>query len=162
MEFKFNNFRVLIEKEVITAKDKNDKPIMIPKISNVKWGKIQYKDGLVEKKQTITIFKQVDIFNKQTEKYEEVTSNVFTFIDLIEILKGFAGNKLTLNKNYKIDDSFTGKIMSNKNNIPQVTLGIKFKTLPDMLFFDKFECSSLAAKFSKIFQRCKICQSTGA
>jgi len=108
-----------------------------------------------QKIKEFSVFNGLNFLEKKDKKYYRVISDIFVFIDLIEILKAFNNNKLNTNKVYKIADSFTAETVQ-KNG--EFYLKIYFKNYSYSLFLDKFECSSLAAKFSKILQRCEVWQ----
>jgi hypothetical protein len=97
--------------------------------------------------------KVVKIFYKLEYKGKAVIDDLFELIDLIEILKGFSGNKLTTNKTYFIGDVTAEVVQKDKVNY----LLICFKD-ESKLYLDKFECSSLAAKLSKATARCEAWQ----
>jgi hypothetical protein len=108
-----------------------------------------------EEKREFTIFNGLNLLEKRNKNYYRVINNVFDFIDLIELLKAFNNNKLDTAKEYKISDCFTAKIVQKNKNM---SLSIHFTNYSYKLFLDKFECASLAAKFSKILQRCEVWQ----
>lgn len=152
MRYEIGNFIVYVDKceetdyrkrIAVPTEIKNGEP------ANYKW---KYRT-----RKFIT-FNRLEIFNKVTQGYTEVTSDIFTFIDLIEILRAFATNKLIAGKMYQISNSFAARLVRKDGNI---ILGIHFEGLLYTLFFDKFECSSLASKFSKILQRCEVRQEQG-
>jgi len=104
------------------------------------------------KTKEMTIFDSLLFYENRDEKYYNVINDMFVFIDLIEVLKAFTGKKLQQEKEYSFSDKFTAKITQKDKNI---YLKIHFKNYSNFLFLDKFECSSLAAKFSKILQKCE-------
>ena len=77
--------------------------------------------------------------------------DIFDFIALNEAIKGFAGNRYTSSKKYKITDYITANMIDSKG------LKILKLTINDQeLLLDKLECSILSAKFSKIIQKCDL------
>ena len=108
-----------------------------------------------EKARDFTVFDGLNLLEKEDDKYYRVISDIFDFIDLIELLKAFSGNKLNTKKTYQINDRFSAKTVQKDGNI---SLSLHFKHYSYKLYLDKFECSSLAAKFSKILQRCEAWQ----
>jgi len=80
-----------------------------------------------------------------------ILKDIFDFIALNEAIKGFAGNRYTSSKKYKITDYITANMIDSK--------GLKMLklTMNDQeLLLDKLECSILSAKFSKIIQKCDL------
>jgi len=146
---KFNDFIVQIESKTIETDEKIIAPVELERYSS------KPKMGWKYKTKEITIFDSLAFKNKADKKYYVVISDIFVFIDLVEILKAFNGNKLNTEKEYKISDKFTAKT-AQKNG--DMYLKIRFKNYSNSLFLDKFECSSLAAKFSKILNRCEVWQ----
>jgi len=98
-----------------------------------------------------TLFKI--LYLKKDQNYYNVLENIFVFIDLVEILKAFSGNRLNTQKEYRIANNFIAKTTQKDGNM---YLKLHFKK--NDIYLDKFECSSLAAKFSKILQRCEAWQ----
>jgi len=145
MKYHIDDFIVTTSKKAEKLKDKIAVPgtIIQGKPSEFNWE---------NKTREFTIFKYLSLLKKQEEKYYLVISDMFVFIDLIEILRAFTGNKLNVKKEYQIKDNFTANIVQKAGNL---YLKIHFKDFPHNLYLDKFECSSLAAKFSKILQRCE-------
>jgi len=145
MLYKFNNFQIKTEKKTELLKEKiaaaqtieNDKP------KNFEWE---------HKTREFTAFKSLAFLETDREKYYDVINDIFVFIDLVEILKAFSSNKLNTNKTYKIANSFTAKTAQKNGDF---YLKIHFTHYSNSLYLDKFECNSLAAKFSKILQRCE-------
>lgn len=145
MKFKIGNFIVSTEKKTEELSEqiavptdlKNGRP------SDYKW---EFKT------RDITVFSGLNFLNEGDGKYYRVISDLFDFIDLIEILRAFSSNKLDTKKVYEINNSFTAKT-AQKND--KVSLKIHFTNYSNSLFLDKFECSLLAAKFSKILQKCE-------
>jgi len=147
MIFKFNNFITVIENEKIELREKVAVAISINngKPSNYK---------MLNKTREITVFKILSYLNLEDKKSYRVIDDIFDFIDLIEILKAYAGKRLEKDTIYKLKQ-FTAKI-AFKNDIPKIK--ITFNNFKNHLLLDKFECSSLAAKFQKITQRCEAWQ----
>ena len=148
MQFKIGDFRFYTKK--IT--EQSNEQIAIP--TTIKFGKpteyeMQYKT------REITVFSALALLEKEDGKYYKVIDDVFELIDFIELLKAFIGNKLITKKTYKIGDSFTATTATKNGNM---SLSILFTGYSSKLYLDKFECSSLAAKFSKILQRCEAWQ----
>jgi len=147
--YKFNDFIVEIESKIIETDEKIIAPIELDKYSS------KAKMGWKQKTKEITVFDGLYFKEKSDKEYYLVISDIFTFIDFIEILKAFNGNKLNTSKEYKISDKFTAKTTQKDGDM---FLKIHFKNYSNNLYLDKFECSSLAAKFSKIIQRCEVWQ----
>jgi hypothetical protein len=146
--FKIGDFIVLTEKRT----EKSSEQIAVP--TNLEAGKpSEYKWKY--KTREITVFKKLNLLDKTDGEYYQVISDLFDFIDLIELLKAFNGNKLDTNKQYKISDRFTA-LTASKNG--KMSLRILFAGYTYSLYLDKFECSSLAAKFGKILQKCEAWQ----
>jgi len=148
MQFDIGDFRVHTERKTEQLNDKIVVPTSLKsgKPSEYTW---EYKT------RDITVFDGLNLLEKKDNKYYRVISDLFDFIDLIEILKTFNGNKLDTGKEYQVNDSFTAKTASKDS---KMSLKIHFKNYSYSLFLDKFECSSLAAKFGKILQRCEAWQ----
>jgi hypothetical protein len=152
MEFRINDFTVYTDKKTEHLNEQIAVPTSLSsgKPSGYTW---QHKT------RDLTVFDGLNLLEKKDGKYYRVISDLFVFIDLIELLKAFNGNKLDTDKEYKISDRFTAKTAS-KNG--KMSLKIHFKNYSYSLYLDKFECSSLAAKFSKILQRCEAWQESEA
>jgi len=110
-------------------------------------------DNSIINRQKITIFESLALLNLEDETYYIVLSNLFDMIDLIELLRAFSGNRLNTKREYNINNKFTAKIAQKNGDI---TLKIHFNKFSNSLYLDKFDCSSLAAKFSKVIQKCEI------
>lgn len=152
MQFDIGDFTVYTERKTEQLNEQIAVPTSLKsgKPSEYKW---EYKT------RDLSIFEGLNLLEKKDGKRYRVISDMFDFIDLIELLKGFNGNKLDTDKEYQISDSFTAKTAS-KNG--KMSLKIHFKNYSYSLFLDKFECSSLAAKFGKILQRCEAWQESEA
>lgn len=152
MKFKIGDFIVTTSKETEQLNEQIAMPTSLKngKPSEYEW---QYKT------REITVFSGLKLLEKEDGQYYLVISDLFDFIDLIEALKAYTGNKLDTDKEYQISNSFTAKT-SSKNG--KMSLKIHFTNYSYSLFLDKFECSSLAAKFSKILQRCEAWQESEA
>ena len=148
MVFDIGDFRVYTKKESEKLNETYYKPIF--KYSSKPDG---YEE--VYKYREFTIFDKLNLLEKRDNEYHRVINDIFDFIDLIEMLKGFAGNKLTTDKTYNVNDKFEAKIVTKNKKI---SLALHFKNYSYNLYLDKFECSSLAAKFSKILSRCEVWQ----
>ena len=163
MQFNIGDFRVYTDKKTetlgcclirhnLTGNRSCDEQVAVPtslqsgKPSEYKW---QHKT------RDITVFDGLNLREKKDGKHYRVISDLFDFIDLIELLKAFNGNKLDTSKIYQIGDSFNAKTAQKDGNM---SLSIYFKDYSSKLYLDKFECSSLAAKFGKILQRCEAWQ----
>jgi len=152
MRFEIGDFIVTTDKKI----EQLNEQIIVP--ASIQSGKpSHYKTK--HKTREITVFNQLSLLEKKVGKRYIVISNLFEFIDLIEILKAFNSNKLDTSKTYQIGDIFTAKTVQKNGNI---TLSIHFKNYSYKLYLDKFECSSLAAKFSKILSRCEAWQESEA
>jgi len=148
MKFKIGDFIVYTEKKTEELSEQIAVPTKLSsgKPSEYKW---QYKT------RDIMVFDGLNFLEKKDGKYYRVITDLFEFIDLIELLKAFTGNKLDTSKTYQIGDSFTAKTAQKDGNI---SLSIHFKNYSYKLYLDKFECASYAAKFGKILQRCEAWQ----
>jgi len=150
LKFKINDFIVYTKKVKIETDEKYPKPV-----------KLSYSRSKVEeydwayKTREFSVFNGLGLLEKQENKYYEVIDDLFDFIDLVEVLKAFSSNKLNTNKEYNINNKFTAKTAQKNGDI---TLKILFTNYSYSLFLDKFECSSLAAKFLKILARCEAWQ----
>jgi len=149
MRFIIDDFIIITDTKIIEL----DEKIITPT-------KVSYNnkpENYISKHKTkeITVFESLFFFEDENKKHYIVISDLFVFIDLVEILRAFNGNKLNTEKEYNLSDKFTAKIAQHKRDI---TLKIHFKNFSNSLYLDKFECSSLAAKFSKILQRCEAWQ----
>jgi len=145
MRFYIDDFIVYTNKKAETLGEQ----IIVPtSIRSGKPSKYEWRD----KTRDFTAFNSLSFLEKEEKKYYYVISDVFVFIDLIEVLKAFSGNKLNTEKEYNLSNKFTAKIAQKDGDI---TLKIHFKNYSNSLYLDKFECSSLAAKFSKILQKCE-------
>lgn len=149
MQFKIDNFIIKTSSKIIELNEQ----IVIPSKISYSGKPEEYK--FKNKTKEITIFKSLFFLEKEEKKYYSVISDIFVFIDLIEVLKAFNGNKLNTEKEYNLSDKFTAKIAQKDGNI---NLKIHFTNFSRSLHLDKFECSSLAAKFSKILNRCEVWQ----
>ncbi len=144
MKFEFDNFVVYTETKVIQMRETI---IVATGINGSK------PSGYVEKQKTkeIIIFKQLNFMDSTENKYYRVLDDIFNFIDFIEIIKSFIGNKLEALELYKFEKFEVN--VANKNK--KVYLKIHFKNYAESLFLEKYQASTLAAKFSKILQRCE-------
>lgn len=152
-EYKVDNkFRVYTRKESEELNESIAVPtsIMSKKPSEYKWQ---------HKKREFNVFDGLNLKEKKDGKYYRVINDIFDFIDLIELLKAFSSNKLDTEKEYNINDKFTAKTASKNGKI---SLKLHFKNYSYKLYLDKFECSSLAAKFGKILSRCEVWQESEA
>ena len=149
MIFKFNDFIIQVESKITETNEKVIAPIGLEKYSSKPIMGWKYRT------REITIFDSLAFKNKGDKKYYAVISDIFVFIELIEILKAFNGNKLNISKEYNISGKFTAKTTQKDS---EIFLKIHFKNYSNSLFLDKFECSSLAAKFTKILNRCEAWQ----
>ena len=146
MKFKIGDFIVYTEK---VTEELSEKIAVATDVSHS--GKpSEYKMRC--KTRDLTIFEQLDFLEKKDNTYYRVITDLFEFIDLIELLKAYTSNKLDTSKTYRIGKSFTAKIAQKNSNM---CLSIYFTNYSDDLKLDKFECSALAAKFGKILQRCE-------
>jgi len=148
MKFKINNFIVKITKRKETLKQMMTEPL---KLSYNKSKIEEYK--LVNRTREFTVFDNLILLEKNDNTYYQVINDVFDFIDMIEILKAYNSKKLDSDKEYKINNKFTAKVVQ-KNQ--KTSLKLHFKDYSYSLYLDKFDCSSLAAKFSKILQKCEV------
>ena len=138
MIFKFNNFAVTTS----AGRIQTDEQIAVPNsISNGKPSdyKFEYKT------------RQIQIFKSLYYRSKKIVITVFDFIDFIELLKAFNSNKLNSEKTYKFS-TYDAKVVS-KEKIFYLCLIIPGEK---KLYLDKFEASSLAAKFGKILQKLDI------
>jgi len=98
--------------------------------------------------------KEIIVFSELCYGVEErpvIQNNIFQLIDFIELLKAFSSNKLQQKKDYRINENIVGRI-GMKNGF--VTLRLDFLHY-DPIRFEKYECSALAAKLSKILSKCE-------
>ena len=148
MQFDIGEFRLHTEKKIEQLSEQIAVPTSIKsgKPNEYKW---QYKT------REITVFSRLNLLEEKEGIYYQVIDDIFEVIDLIELLKAFSSNKLDTTKTYKIGNSFTAKTASKNGNM---SLSILFAGYSYKLYLDKFECSSLAAKFGKILQRCEVWQ----
>ena len=149
MTFEFNNFKVFIERK----KEELDDLTTIPRKLTYNKTKVE-EYQLVHKTREFIIFAGLNFLEENEDKYYKVISNLFVFIDLIEVLKAYSSKRLEDAKEYEFE-GFTAKI-ATKNEVKK--LRISFQNFKNNLFLDKFECASLAAKFSKILSRCEAWQ----
>lgn len=152
MQFKIGDFIVYTDK----SKEELSEKVAVP--TSLKSGKPS-KYEWQNKTREITVFSKLELREKKDSIYNIALSDIFDFIDLIEVLKAFNGNKLDTDKEYNINDKFTAKTASKNGKI---SLKLHFKNYSYSLFLDKFECSSLAAKFGKILSRCEVWQESEA
>lgn len=156
MQFKIDDFIVRTDTEIIQLEEK----IITP--TKLSYNKKPEEYKIKNKTKEITVFHHLSYLEKNDKKYYSVISDLFVFIDLIEVLKAFNSNKLNTNKKYNLSDKFTAEIAQDKRDIAQdkrdINLKIHFKNYSNSLYLDKFECSSLASKFSKILSRCEVWQ----
>jgi len=150
MTFKINDFHVVTAQRIVELEETYFKP---SKLSS-SGAKIE-KYVKVNKTREITVFNHISFYEQADETYYSVIDDVFIFIDFVEILKAFSNKKLDTNREYKIADAFTAQTAQSSG---EIYLKIDFKNFSNSLFLDKFECSSFAAKFSKILQRCEAWQ----
>jgi len=108
-----------------------------------------------EQEKNKQVLDSLTFLDKETNKQHEVINDLFDFIDLIEILRAFNNNKLDTSKTYNINDKFTAKTVQKNSNM---YLQIHFKNYSNKEYYDKFECASLVAKFSKILSKCELWQ----
>jgi len=140
-----NNFLVITSRTTEKLKE----TIIVPQ--TIQNGKpFDYKN--IPKTREFTTFTKLRLLHEGRQKFYAVITNIFNFIDLIEILKAYSSKKLDTENTYKPNDSFSAKV-SQKNGKP--SLEIRFKAWDYSQFFDRIECNILAAKFSKILQRCE-------
>lgn len=152
MEFKIGGFYIRTDIKKLTL----DEQIAVPQ--SIKFGKLaDYKWEY--KTRDINIFKCLLVKSKnEEEKYYPLINDVFDFIDLIEALKGFSGSKLMFNKEYKPNDKFTAKIVQEDGITRLCITFFSPNYYKFTYYFDKLECSMLAAKFSKVLQRVEAWQ----
>lgn len=152
-EYKVDNkFRVYTRKE---SEELNERIAVPTSLRSGKPSEYEWQ----HKTREITVFAGLNLLEKENNKYYRVVHDIFDFIDLIELLKAFSSNKLDTEKEYNINDKFTAKT-AQKNG--KISLKLHFKNYSYKLYLDKFECSSLAAKFGKILSRCEVWQESEA
>lgn len=78
--------------------------------------------------------------------------NIFDIIFFIEILKGFANNKLDVDKTYFIHDKLECNI-SRKDG--KMYLQINFFKLDNYLYYDKIEANIFASQINKVISKCE-------
>jgi hypothetical protein len=148
MKYKINDFILVTGKRQETLEEQ----IAVP--TEISYGKAQ-NYGWKHKTREFTVFEQLNLFQKDEEKYYQVINDLFDFIDFVEILKFFVNNKLDTSKTYQIGNSFTANVIPKDDTIK---LKIHFTGWEYSMHFDKFESSSYIAKFSKALQRCELWQ----
>jgi len=148
MKFRIDDFLIFTNKE---TEELNEQIAVPTKLENGKPSEYKWE----YKTRDLTVFKGLLLLEKRDEKYYSVITDIFDFIDLIELLKAFSSKKLNPDKEYNINSKAIVKI-SQKNR--EKYLSIHFKNYSYVLYFDKFKCSSYAAKFSKILSRCEAWQ----
>ena len=146
MTFEFDNFKVF----TTNTHEQLEETYFKPYFSKYGTKPEGYKE--VHKIREFTVFNGLNFKEEQDGKFYRVINDLFDFIDLIEVLKAFTGNKLDTDKTYKISDRFTAKIVQKNQKI---YLSIHFTNYSNKLYLDKFKASSLSAKFSKILSRCE-------
>jgi hypothetical protein len=151
MQFKIDNFIVFTKIKTEIFEGKENKIFVPSGITNGRPSDFKSQ----QKKRDFVIFEKLQFLEFNKRKFYTVFSDLFVFIDLIEVMKAFNGNKLNTEKKYDFSDNFTARIAQKEGNI---TLEIHFKNYSNSLYLDKFECSSLSAKFSKILSRCEAWQ----
>jgi len=157
MKFNLGDFIVFTERKTEKTKIRIKNKDKIPnKISSsiLSYYDEEEDDGEYKTRE-FSVFSHLNLINQKEKKYHKVIDNIFDFIDLIELLKAFNGNKLDTSKTYHIKDLFTAETAQKDGNI---SLSIQFKNYSYKLYLDKFECASLAAKFSKILSKCEAWQ----
>ena len=148
MEFKINNFIVYTDRE----KEELNEQIAVPtKIKNNKPSEYEWE----YKTRDLTVFKGLLLLEKRDGRHYSVINDLFDFIDLIELLKAFSSKKLDVEKEYNINNKAAVKITQKDG---KKYLSIHFTNYSYILYLDKFECTSYAAKFSKILSRCEAWQ----
>ena len=150
MKFKINDFIVYTKKMQEELQETYLKPIF--NYSNSK-----KPDSYIEvpKKREFIVFNSLSLREKKDKKYYQVINDLFDFIDLIELLKAFSSKKLDVEKEYNINNKAAVKITQKDG---KKYLSIHFTNYSYILYLDKFECTSYAAKFSKILSRCEAWQ----
>ncbi len=120
--------------------------------------KLSYQKTKVEEYELLnqfrryTAFKSLSYRESDSEHYQ-VIDDLLDMIELVEMLKSFNGNKLNVHKAYT-NPKFSAKVVIQEKEEPY--LSIIFTNFDRSLNLDKFECAALAAKFSKILQKCEI------
>jgi predicted P-loop ATPase/GTPase len=113
------------------------------------------------KTREFSVFSGFYIYDSFHEKYCKVIDDLFMIIDLVELLKAFNGNKLDANKDYYEIVDFENTILCKAEVVSKdgkISLRVWFEKLKESFYIDKFECSSLAAKLTKILQKCEAWQ----
>jgi hypothetical protein len=113
------------------------------------------------KTREFSVFSGFYIYDSFHENYCKVIDDLFTIIDLVELLKAFNGNKLDANKDYYEIVDFENTILCKAEVVSKdgrMSLRVWFAALKESFYIDKFECSSLAAKLTKILQKCEAWQ----
>lgn len=151
MDFKISNFIVCTEHKQEQLKDQ------IAAATAIKSGKPSVYEWQ-HKIREFNIFSALSLLEQKENKYYRVIDDMFEFIDLIEMLKAFNSNRLDTEKTYIIGDSFASKVVRKDE---KYSLKIQFLNHKNILYLDKYECGALAAKFSKILQRCEAWQESG-
>ena len=108
------------------------------------------------KKEKLLFFKLFGVDNKNYGKdfhsspFKEITSDIFEFIDFIEILKAFSNKKLEKNKEYKFKNFKAS--LKQKQGISYVYIVIR----KDEFYFDKFKATTTSVKLQKLLARLEV------
>ena len=98
--------------------------------------------------------KEITVFGGLRYGYEDRTvieNNLYELIDFIELLKAFSGNKLIQKKTYRINKNIEGRIVTKEGVVSLMLIFFGH----EKNYFEKYECSALAAKLSKVLSRCE-------
>ena len=153
MKYRIDNFEIRTK----VIEEKTGGQIAVPtSLKNDRPSEYSWQD----KTRNVTVFFELNLKGLKDGKYYRVISDMFIFIDFIEILKAFNTNKLDTSLIYTIGNSIIGNSFTAKTvqKNGYTRLFISFTNHQRELYLNKFDCSSLAAKFGKILQKCEAWQ----
>jgi hypothetical protein len=110
---------------------------------------------LTTKEEYKTNFKVIAWKETENQKeYTELTKDMFSLIDFIEVLKGFTANKMDTSTLYEFE-FFTAKVKGGGED-KRVVLSIKFTKLNKFIQVDKLKAQIIASKISKVISRVEL------
>ena len=110
------------------------------------------------RKGKLLFFKLFGMDNKTDGKefhsypFKKITSDIFEFIDFIEILKAFSNKKLEKNKEYEFEN-FKASLRQDKG---VSYLYIVIREDEDEFYFDKFKATTTSVKLQKLLARLEV------
>ena len=110
------------------------------------------------RKGKLLFFKLFGMDNKTDGKefhsspFKKITSDIFEFIDFIEILKAFSNKKLEKDKEYKFKN-FKASLRQDKG---VSYLYIVILEDEDEFYFDKFKATTTSVKLQKLLARLEV------